>query len=661
MFKVFVLSSLLPFLIYSKTWYIDTAGVEGDSLQKYINIAHDSSCVFDRVDTVLVSEGRYNVCINADTGLIMRDSVYLRSNSGAQACTLDAVGLSDTSKHVIFCWFGDSSSQVAVIEGFTIRGGNANGDILRFDDSGGGIYCYESSPLISNNIITDNTADFHGGGVFCESSLPRIEGNIIFNNRSVGGGGVSFAYCGYGIFENNDLFGNIAEFGGGMFCGVSSPDIFHNVIRNNLALGNDGGGVEFYANISLPQPKFYYNEVYNNFTTLNGGGIYSFEGNCDIRYSSIFNNYANHHGGAFCVFSDCVSSIRFCTILGNYARISGGAIYVDICHFSSLIDIDSCFIADNGSIDSINSGLAGISTDASNYDHIDIAYSNLYYNTFQPDIEICNAKDDKIRLENNFWNFTDSASIQNLIKGPADIIPFSLNLISGVPGEPIEVDSINVYSDSNFSVICDTLLEPDTLYVRLYGENRTNNLMEPAIVIIKSDIFNDGIANALIETDTNSGVYQGKIYVIESSGTDTIRIDDIYQRVKVNPLGDLIRISANSDTTVNKNVIYKSYSGIEADDEKYKAFEFLNTHTNTFINKVLLEYQLTKKSKVSLYIVDIVGRHIRNLVDKEQDPGKYRVSWHFDNENGTKVSSGVFFCVAKSGNIVEVKKIVRLK
>jgi len=59
--------------------------------------------------------------------------------------------------------------------------------------------------------------------------------------------------------------------------------------------------------------------------------------------------------------------------------------------------------------------------------------------------------------------------------------------------------------------------------------------------------------------------------------------------------------------------------------------------------------------------VDIVGRHIRNLVDKEQDPGKYRVSWHFDNENGTKVSSGVFFCVAKSGNIVEVKKIVRLK
>jgi trimeric autotransporter adhesin len=61
-----------------------------------------------------------------------RGKVVTASSLGAQPCTLD---------------------------GFTIRNGEA------YAANGGGVYCYQSSPRISNNLITQNAAGDYGGGI----------------------------------------------------------------------------------------------------------------------------------------------------------------------------------------------------------------------------------------------------------------------------------------------------------------------------------------------------------------------------------------------------------------------------------------------------------------------------------------------------------------
>jgi len=83
------------------------------------------------------------------------------------------------------------------------------------EDSGGGIFCYQSSPTIQNNIISDNYAGMGGGGLFCrQSSSPAIRNNTVAHNSAT-------------------------DHAGGMFCDNSSPTIVDCIIWGN---GDDRDG-----------------------------------------------------------------------------------------------------------------------------------------------------------------------------------------------------------------------------------------------------------------------------------------------------------------------------------------------------------------------------------------------------------------------------------
>ncbi len=104
---------------------------------------------------------------------------------------LDASASGDTSNtfidgnqadRVITMPIGDVIGRTTLIQGFTIRNGNTA-------DSGGGIYCYLSSPTIVNCTFSGNSADDKGGGIYClHSSSPNIS-NCTINGNSAGWGG----------------------------------------------------------------------------------------------------------------------------------------------------------------------------------------------------------------------------------------------------------------------------------------------------------------------------------------------------------------------------------------------------------------------------------------------------------------------------------------
>ena len=238
------------------------------------------------------------------------------------------------------------------IDGFTIRNGNGSsgGGIAcngssptitnntitgntAYSQGGGGIYCYSSSPTITNNVISGNNAGYYylggnGGGISCNGSSPTITSNTIASNTAIYGGGI-YCYSSVPTITNNTIIGNTAYSGGGggISCGgSSSPTITNNTITGNTAYSY-GGGICCYSSSS---PMIANNTITGNTTYSYGGGI-----SCDdsssptITNNTITGNTADGGGGISCYSSS--PTITNNTISGNVAGIGGG-IY---CYSSS--------------------------------------------------------------------------------------------------------------------------------------------------------------------------------------------------------------------------------------------------------------------------------------------------------------------------------------
>ncbi len=91
----------------------------------------------------------------------------------------DSTTLKENARHVV------TGADNAVLDGFTISGGNANASS---SDSGGGVYNSSTSPTISNCTFTGNTASSSGGAVYNNASSPTIS-NCAFTSNSANSGG----------------------------------------------------------------------------------------------------------------------------------------------------------------------------------------------------------------------------------------------------------------------------------------------------------------------------------------------------------------------------------------------------------------------------------------------------------------------------------------
>lgn len=165
-----------------------------------------------------------------------------------------------------------------VIDGFTIQnGGGTVVDPFRY---GGGIYCYQSSPIIENNKITGNTAT-NGGGIYCRYSSAKINNNeISSNSATTNSGGLCLVECESVNITNNIIKDNSTNgAGGAMNCYLGNGTF---TISNNLIKGNSGtsGGIRLHG----VQANITNNTIMNN-TGSYAGGIY-----CSDTASNIKNN-----------------------------------------------------------------------------------------------------------------------------------------------------------------------------------------------------------------------------------------------------------------------------------------------------------------------------------------------------------------------------------
>jgi hypothetical protein len=167
----------------------------------------------------------------------------------------------DNSYHVLDAGTTNAS---AVIDGFHVRGGNANSTV-GFEDCGGGILCVlGATTTVRNCVFRENRCIVAGGAGYFEFSSPTFTNCRFESNLSEYYGGA------LGLFTNSNarltncvLWNNTstgAGGGGALYVSNSSPVIRQCIVAGNHSIVNPGAGIIASPVIALANDVIYFNQ-----------------------------------------------------------------------------------------------------------------------------------------------------------------------------------------------------------------------------------------------------------------------------------------------------------------------------------------------------------------------------------------------------------------
>lgn len=203
----------------------------------------------------------------------------------------------DNSYNVVFA---DGVDDSAVLDGFTVTRGCANGAWATTRGEGGGMYIgRNSSPTVAYCRFSNNSSANDGGGMFFDvDSSPTLTRCTFSGNSAPGGGGIfilaSNATLTNCIFTGNSSTGN----GGGIYDQAGNSMVINCAFSGNSASPSWGGG------------------MYNTYNTLTAANC-TFSDNSAARGAGMYNTHSSQ-------------TLINCTFGGNSAT-RGGGMYNDDC------------------------------------------------------------------------------------------------------------------------------------------------------------------------------------------------------------------------------------------------------------------------------------------------------------------------------------------
>jgi hypothetical protein len=222
--------------------------------EKYINVPDDYQTIQEAIDSA----------VQGDKILVEPGTYYENINFKGKEITLASKFIIDQNEEYISNTIIDGGNKSRVVSfyngetnltkliGFTIQGGHNSWDSDEIIEprNGGGILCWDSSPILEHLIIKNNFA-VNGGGIFMEKSQSIINDCYITNNQADKGAGIAIRI-------------------------ESSVEIYNTRISKNLI---------DHTNLNA--------QTYNQ----TGAGIMSNESNVYLSNVSIHDNFINHQKG----------------------------------------------------------------------------------------------------------------------------------------------------------------------------------------------------------------------------------------------------------------------------------------------------------------------------------------------------------------------------
>ena len=92
-----------------------------------------------------------------------------------------------------------------------------------------------------------------------------------------------------------------------------------------------------------------------------------------------------------------------------------------------------------------------------------------------------------------------------------------------------------------------------------------------------------------------------------------------------------------------------------------QGLELFQNYPNPFNPQTTIRYNLPQGSQVRLTIYNIAGQKVKTLVEEHQTAGHNAVRWNGTDDNGSEVTSGIYFYRIQAGEFTQTKKMVILK
>jgi parallel beta-helix repeat protein len=214
--------------------------------------------------------------------------------------TLSISGNSENCYHIFDHPSGYTLSSSAVLDGFTITGGNANGSANPWND-GGAIYNNgSSSPTINNCFFTGNYVSDNGAAIANVNA-----DNVVISN------------CTFALNRAEDAGGGISNYN-------SDATIINCLFYGNRADDEKGGGI---YNYSASNPTIT-NCTFTENHSVSGGGVYN-NSNSDATFTNciLWGNIITSVGPQIRNYDGSNITISYCDIEGGIAQDNSGGVY----------------------------------------------------------------------------------------------------------------------------------------------------------------------------------------------------------------------------------------------------------------------------------------------------------------------------------------------
>ncbi len=239
----------------------DDSGDDANSGQSWTNAKQTIQAAVDLTvdgDTVWVTNGTYDI----SSEISVTNTITVQSVNGSEVTIVDGGG-----RNRCFNLYDSACA----ISGFTIRNGSAR------DKLGGGVYCADTTPIVSNCLFFANEAiwiyaspGWSGGGMFKGTAI-----NCVFDsNGAMFGGGMDGGIARRCVFTNNYGIGG-PPWGNSYGAGMNGGEAHSCLFVDNDAFA--GGGVAaakvyncvFADNVAQAGGGAFDSQIYNSIFFLN--------------------------------------------------------------------------------------------------------------------------------------------------------------------------------------------------------------------------------------------------------------------------------------------------------------------------------------------------------------------------------------------------------
>ena len=232
------------------------------------------------------------------------------------------------------------------------------------------------------------------------------------------------------------------------------------------------------------------------------------------------------------------------------------------------------------------------------------------------------------------------------------------------------VDEVIVNSSGN--LVAPVNVETDVLN----GENASAEQYEGVLVRISNaelvsvnqyDVtFDDGTGPCLVDGDfmvSGDNYANAKFYVNSTDNYlavngDTIRPGDIVDHIQ----GIFTYSFGTFKVSVRGVDDVGTVSGINPDHEAIPfTYQLKQNFPNPFNPETKIYFEIPEPQNVTLVIYNMLGQKVRTLINENFKAGQHVINWDGTNDQGIRMSTGMYIYRIKAGDFIAAKKMLMMK